>query len=228
MFLGKLAAPYRRALDWRARTRRHDAACEGALSMTAWLPAPSILRAKPAVVNGASRSDVNTKGHLLMLNLRRLEHYTQPRPPYSLQLELADWFDVHGVLHFHQHSRTDEDLTRLGFVAKTRGDIRDRADGGIVEASFNPIVPSVAKPCAMPMPNTLPNRRQAALNRAYLRSGRYIQEISGSSRACNVCSADSNADTRGGKSRVPWPPGTPDSTVLAWPSCISWLATRPK
>ena len=35
-------------------------------------------RAKPAVVNGASRSDVNTKGHLLTLNLRRLEHYTPP------------------------------------------------------------------------------------------------------------------------------------------------------
>ena len=46
--------------------------------MTAWLPARSILRAKPAVVNGASRSNVNTKGHLLTLNLRRLKHYTQP------------------------------------------------------------------------------------------------------------------------------------------------------
>ena len=32
-----LQRPRRRALDWRARTRRHDAACEGALSMTAWL-----------------------------------------------------------------------------------------------------------------------------------------------------------------------------------------------
>jgi hypothetical protein len=33
--LGKFAAPWCRALDWRARSRRHDAACEGVLSMTA-------------------------------------------------------------------------------------------------------------------------------------------------------------------------------------------------
>ena len=54
------------------------------------------------------------------------------------------------------------------------------------------------------------------------------QEISGSSRACNVCSADSNADTRGGKSRASSPFGTPRSTAPALPSCISWFATRPK
>jgi hypothetical protein len=33
---------------------------------------------KPAVVNGAPRSDVNTKGHLLTLNLRRQERCTPP------------------------------------------------------------------------------------------------------------------------------------------------------
>ena len=54
------------------------------------------------------------------------------------------------------------------------------------------------------------------------------QEISGSSRACNVCSADSNADTRGGKSRASSPFGTPRSTAPALSSCISWFATRPK
>ena len=54
------------------------------------------------------------------------------------------------------------------------------------------------------------------------------QEISGSSRACNVCSADSNAETRGGKSRVPSPSGTPRSTAPALPSCISWFETRLK
>ena len=54
------------------------------------------------------------------------------------------------------------------------------------------------------------------------------REISGSSRACNVCSADSNAETGGGKSRVPSPSGTPGSTAPALPSCISWFETRPK
>jgi hypothetical protein len=34
------------------------------------------------------------------------------------------------------HPRTDENSTRLGFVAKARGDIGYCADGGIVEASF--------------------------------------------------------------------------------------------
>ena len=94
------------------------------------------------------------------------------RPPDPLQLELTHRLDFHGIFDLRQHARANENLPRLRFIAKPRGDVRDRADGGIVEASFNPIVPSVAKPCAMPMPNTLPNRRQAALNRAYLCSGR--------------------------------------------------------
>ena len=39
------------------------------------------------------------------------------RPPDPLQLELTDWLDLHGVLDLRQHSRADEDLTRLGFIA---------------------------------------------------------------------------------------------------------------
>jgi hypothetical protein len=35
------------------------------------------------------------------------------RPPDPLQLELTDRLDPHGVLDRHQHSRTDEHLTRL-------------------------------------------------------------------------------------------------------------------
>src|SRR5262249_15760124 len=38
----------------------------------------------------------------------------------------------------HQHSRADEDLTGLGFIAQPRGDVGYRADGGIVEASLEP------------------------------------------------------------------------------------------
>ena len=57
-------------------------------------------------------------------------------PPDPLQLELTDWLDLHGVLDLHQHSRADEDLTRLGFIAQPRGDVGHRADGGVVEAAF--------------------------------------------------------------------------------------------
>ena len=56
------------------------------------------------------------------------------RSPDPLQLELADWLDLYGVLDFHQYPRTDENLSWLGFVAKPRGDVGNGADGGVVEA----------------------------------------------------------------------------------------------
>ena len=66
-----------------------------------------------------------------------LEHIVRrQRPPDPLQLELTDRLDLDDVLDLHQHPRTDEDLTRLGFIAKRRGDIRHCTDGGIVEASL--------------------------------------------------------------------------------------------
>src|SRR5262249_31995232 len=58
------------------------------------------------------------------------------RPLDPLQLELTHGFDLDGVLDLHQHSRTDEDLTRFGFVAEPRGDVGYRADGGIVEPAL--------------------------------------------------------------------------------------------
>jgi hypothetical protein len=63
---------------------------------------------------------------------------SRQRPPDPLQIELADRLDLHGVLDFRQHPRTDEDLSRLGFVAEPGGDVRYRADGGIVEPAFKP------------------------------------------------------------------------------------------
>ena len=70
--------------------------------------------------------------------LRNSGHHIvrRQRPPDPLQLELAHWLDLHGVLDLHQHSRTDEDLPRLGFVAKPRGDVGNGADGGVVEAAL--------------------------------------------------------------------------------------------
>jgi hypothetical protein len=58
------------------------------------------------------------------------------RPPNPLQLELTDWLDLHGVLDLRQHSRADEDLTRLGFIAQPRGDVGYRADSGVVEPTL--------------------------------------------------------------------------------------------
>ena len=58
------------------------------------------------------------------------------RPPDPLQLEFAYGLDRHGVLNFHQHARTDEDLTRFGFVAEPGGDVGHRPDGGIVEPTL--------------------------------------------------------------------------------------------
>ena len=68
---------------------------------------------------------------------QRGEHIIcRQRPPYPLQRKLTHRLDVHGILDLHQHPRTDEDLSWLGFIAEARGDIGHCADGGIVEASF--------------------------------------------------------------------------------------------
>ena len=63
----------------------------------------------------------------------------QPQPhcsPYPLERELPHRLDCHGTLYSHQHARTDEYLTRLGLVAKPRGYVGYRPDGGVVEASL--------------------------------------------------------------------------------------------
>jgi hypothetical protein len=48
---------------------------------------------------------------------------SRQRPSNPLQLEFADWLDAYGVLDFRKHTSTDEDLSRLGFVAKPRGEL---------------------------------------------------------------------------------------------------------
>ena len=57
-------------------------------------------------------------------------------PPDPLQLELTDGLNLYGVLDLHQHSRADEDLSRLGLIAQPRGDVRHRADGGVVKPAL--------------------------------------------------------------------------------------------
>jgi hypothetical protein len=55
-----------------------------------------------------------------------------------LQLELAHGLDRHGVLDLRQHPRTNQDLPSLRLIAKPRGNIRHRPDGGVIEASLEP------------------------------------------------------------------------------------------
>ena len=58
------------------------------------------------------------------------------RPPDPLQLELTHRLDLHGILDLRQHPRTDQDLPRLGLIAKPRGDVGNGPDGGIIEAAL--------------------------------------------------------------------------------------------
>src|SRR5271170_8278949 len=54
--------------------------------------------------------------------------------PDTLERKLAHRLDLHCILNLRQHSGANQDLTRLGFVAKARGDVGYRSDGGIIEA----------------------------------------------------------------------------------------------
>ncbi|MGA8699669.1 MAG: hypothetical protein WB689_38760 [Xanthobacteraceae bacterium] len=45
-------------------------------------------------------------------------------------------FDRYGLFNRLPNARVDQDLTRLGFIAKAGGDIGYCSDGGIVEAPF--------------------------------------------------------------------------------------------
>jgi hypothetical protein len=61
---------------------------------------------------------------------------SRQRSPDPLQLELTHCLDLDGILDLRQHSRADEDLPRLRFIAQPRGNVGYRADGGIIEASL--------------------------------------------------------------------------------------------
>src|SRR5580693_6812139 len=56
--------------------------------------------------------------------------------PNTLELKLANGLDRDGILDRHQHTRADQNLTRLGFVTEPRGDIRHRPNGRIVEPAL--------------------------------------------------------------------------------------------
>ena len=77
------------------------------------------------------------------------------RPPDPLQLELADWLDLHGILDLHQHARANENLTGLGLVAKPRGDVRHRANGGVVEPALEADGAERGEAVRYPMPKPI-------------------------------------------------------------------------
>ena len=54
----------------------------------------------------------------------------------ALEFKLTNRLDGDGVFDRHQNARTNQNLTRLGFVAKPGCDIGHRPDGGIVKTPF--------------------------------------------------------------------------------------------
>src|SRR5262245_44646975 len=54
----------------------------------------------------------------------------------ALKRKIANWFDVYGIFNRHQDTRTNQDLSWLGFVAKPRRDIGYCSDGGVIETSL--------------------------------------------------------------------------------------------
>jgi hypothetical protein len=81
---------------------------------------------------------VLTTAHRHSYSFRHSSKYIVRRqwPPDPLQLELTDRLDLNGVLDLHQHAPANENLTGLGLVAKPRGDVRHRANGGVVEPAL--------------------------------------------------------------------------------------------
>src|SRR5215471_14537535 len=61
---------------------------------------------------------------------------SRQRAANALKCKIADRFNRYILLDCHQHTRANQDLPGLGFVAKPRGDVGYRPDGGIVEASL--------------------------------------------------------------------------------------------
>ena len=73
-------------------------------------------------------------------------HCKPPGAAVSLERKLAHGLDLHGVFDLRQHPRTNEDLSRLGLIAKARGDVGYRPDCGIVEASLKADCAKCGKP----------------------------------------------------------------------------------
>ena len=96
-----------------------------------------------AIMMGQSRTDLVRLA--LICGFGRKHVVSRQRTPDPLERELTHRLDCHGILDCHQYARTDEDLPWLGFVAKPRGHVGHRPDGGIIEAPLESDSPERSK-----------------------------------------------------------------------------------
>ena len=54
----------------------------------------------------------------------------------ALEFKFPNRFDSDGILDCHQHARTDQNLTGLGFIAEPRSDVGHCPNGGVVKTSL--------------------------------------------------------------------------------------------
>jgi hypothetical protein len=92
-------------------------------------------------VDRTGNVDANSLSVCSIAFLRCANHIiSRQRPPNPFQLELADRLDSDGVLDLRQHSGADEDLSRLGLIAKARGDAPTFSNSG-QKVMFEPQLP---------------------------------------------------------------------------------------
>src|SRR6516164_7107854 len=95
----------KRAASSRLRTTTLPFRVKGGSNLNSVIALSRLLRIRPFAQETCSQTYSN---HVV----RRQE------PPDPLQLELTDRLDLHVVLDLHQHSRTNKDLPRLGFITQ--------------------------------------------------------------------------------------------------------------
>src|SRR5262249_24819593 len=58
------------------------------------------------------------------------------RTANALECKIAHWFNRYVLLDGHQHTRANQDLPRLGFVAKPRCNVGYCSDSGVIKSAF--------------------------------------------------------------------------------------------
>ena len=88
-------------------------------------------------LNVACRAERRPGARYSCRRRKRREHIVcRQWPSGSLQLELTDRLDLHGLLDLRQYSGADDDLSRLGLIAEARGNVGDGPNRGIIEAAL--------------------------------------------------------------------------------------------
>src|SRR5262245_26335916 len=58
------------------------------------------------------------------------------RAANALECKIADWFNCYVLLDCHQDTGANQDLPRLGFIAKPRCNVGHGANRGIIKSTF--------------------------------------------------------------------------------------------